>query len=282
MPPGLNMDNQKTDQESEDTSVVISEQVTLLQDTLVLTPEGVQKRSEQVAVEVPYTVALNDEEIGASMVLATDLEEFGAGFLFGQGYITEPGQVREVLVCPDGRISVHADVDEDMKPKEVIITSGCGGTGKISREMLEGAFDPLKECTITFPEIGEFIRQGLQSSPLGPATHCIHGCGFWSEGRLQAWYEDVGRHNAVDKVIGAILLGKFSPAGAIYTTGRLTSDMVLKCARIGIPIVMSRTSPSSLGLAIARRAGVTLAAYARPDRVNVFHGPERIVRNCED
>ena len=86
----------------------------------------------------------------------------------------------------------------------------------------------------------------------------------------------MGRHNAVDKIIGAILLGRFSSAGAIYTTGRLTSDMVLKCARIGIPIVMSRTAPSSLGLAIARRAGVTLAAYARPDRVNVFHRPDRV------
>lgn len=252
-------------------------QVTLVHKTVVITADGSRENKEIVAIEVPYTVALNDREIGASMVLETGLEEFGAGFLFGQGYVTEPGQVREVLVCPEGRISVHADVDEDDEPKEVIITSGCGGTGKISREMLEGAFDPLKECTITFAEIKEFIRQTLQYSPLGGQTHCVHGCGFWSDGKMQAHYEDVGRHNAVDKVIGAILLGKITARGAIYTTGRLTSDMVLKCARIGIPIVMSRTAPSSLGLAIARRAGVTLIAYARPDRLNVFHAPERII-----
>ncbi|NOQ46115.1 MAG: formate dehydrogenase accessory sulfurtransferase FdhD [Desulfobulbaceae bacterium] len=252
-------------------------QVTLVQKTVVLTPEGRKEQQECVAIEVPYNVALNDREIGASMVLETALEEFGAGFLFGQGYITEPGQVREVLVCPEGRISVHADVEEDAEPKEVIITSGCGGTGKISREMLEGAFDPLQETTISLDEIKMFIRQALHASPLGPKTHCVHGCGFWANGRLQAHYEDIGRHNAVDKVIGAILLGKFSARGAIYTTGRLTSDMVLKCARIGIPIVMSRTAPSSLGLAIARRAGVTLAAYARPERVNIFNAPERIV-----
>lgn len=252
-------------------------QVTLVQNTVVVTPEGSTARQESLAIEVPYTVVLNDEEIGASMVLETALEEFGAGFLFGQGYITEVGQVREVLVCPEGRISVHADVDESMKPKEVIITSGCGGTGKISREMLEGAFDPLQEFSLSFEELNEFIRQGLQASPLGRDTHCVHGCGFWSDGKLQAYYEDVGRHNAVDKVIGAILMGKFSAAGAIYTTGRLTSDMVLKCARIGIPVVMSRTSPSSLGLAIARRAGVTLAAYARPGRVNIFNAPQRIL-----
>ena len=251
--------------------------ITLVEKTVVISSSGREEREETLAIEVPYKVALNDKEIGASMVLATDLEEFGAGFLFGQGYVTEPGQVREVLVCPEGRISVHADVEEGSEPKEVIITSGCGGTGKISREMLEGAFDPLHECTISLDEIKRFIREVLQKSPLRPATHCVHGCGLWADGRLQGFYEDVGRHNAVDKVIGAILLGKIPARGAIYTTGRLTSDMVLKCARIGIPIVMSRTSPSSLGLAIARRAGVTLVAYARPDRLNVFNAPERII-----
>lgn len=253
-----------------------STRLTMSHITTVITPNGSREQTEQLAIETPYSIALNDETIGSSMVLPIGLEEFGAGFLFGQGYIKEPGEIREILICPEGRIAVYADV-ERTEPKEVIITSGCGGTGKISREMLEGAFEPLQECTITFPEISTFIRQSLQSSPLGPQTHCIHGCGLWQDGKLQVFYEDVGRHNAVDKVLGAILLGKATAKSAIYTTGRLTSDMVLKCARIGIPIIMSRTAPSSLGLAIARRAGATLAAYARPDRVNIFNAPHRIV-----
>ncbi|MEE4137373.1 MAG: formate dehydrogenase accessory sulfurtransferase FdhD [Desulforhopalus sp.] len=250
--------------------------LTITQKTTVLSPEGQTEELEQLAIETPYTIALNDEDIGSSMVLPVGLEEFGAGFLFGQGYIKQPGEIREVLVCPEGRIAVYADV-ESTEPKEVIITSGCGGTGKIAREMFEDAFEPLQEYTISFAEVAEFIRQALQFSPLGPQTHCVHGCGLWQEGRLQVYFEDVGRHNAVDKVLGAILLGRASARGAIYTTGRLTSDMVLKCARIGIPIIMSRTAPSSLGLAIARSAGATLAAYARPGRLNVFHAPERIV-----
>jgi len=253
------------------------DRVTLRHPTIVITPESRREAFETIAVEAPYRIALNDKEIGASMVLETALEEFGAGFLFGQGYLSSPGEVKEVVVCPEGRIAVYADVEEDNEPKEVIITSGCGGTGKISREMLEGEFEPLKECSITFPEIHDFILAVLQGSPLGQQTHCVHGCGLWADGRLQAFYEDVGRHNAVDKIIGAILLGKIPAKGAVYTTGRLTSDMVLKCARIGIPIVISRTSPSSLGLAIAKRAGLTMAAYARPDRLNVFNGPERII-----
>ncbi len=254
----------------------LSTRLTMSHTTTVITPDGISEQEEHLAIETPYSIALNDETIGASMVLPIGLEEFGAGFLFGQGYIKTPEEIKEILVCPEGRIAVYADVTTTA-PKEVIITSGCGGTGKISKDMLEGAFEPLQECTITFPEIGAFIRQALQSSPLGPQTHCIHGCGLWQDGRLKVFFEDVGRHNAVDKVLGAILLGRATPRGAIYTTGRLTSDMVLKCARIGIPIIMSRTAPSSLGLAIARRAGATLAAYARPDRVNIFNAPQRII-----
>lgn len=210
------------------------------------------------------------------MVLPVGLEEFGAGFLFGQGYIQHPAELKEVLVCPEGRISVYADV-EDSEPKDVIITSGCGGTGKIPRDMLEGLIEDPLDYTISFTEIKTFILQVLQSSQLGPLTHCVHGCGLWADGKMQAFFEDVGRHNAVDKIIGAILLGKASPRGAVYTTGRLTSDMVLKCARMRIPILLSRTAPSSLGLAIAARSGLTLGAYARPERLNVFNGPQRIV-----
>lgn len=253
----------------------MDQQLTLSHQTIIISPEGKKEQTEQVALETPYTITLNDKVIGSSMVLPIGLEEFGVGFLFGQGYIKSPQEVKEVLVCPEGKIAVYADVDEESS-HEVIITSGCGGTGKISKEMLEGAFEPLAETTITFPEIREFILGVLHASPLGPETHCVHGCGLWTEGKLSAFFEDVGRHNAIDKVLGAILLGRASARGAVYTTGRLTSDMVLKCARIGIPIIMSRTAPSSLGLAIARRAGATLAAYARPERLNVFNGVERI------
>lgn len=253
----------------------MSNQLTIHHQTTILTPDGAEKSDETLALETPYTIALNDTEIGSSMVLPIGLEEFGIGFLFGQGYITKPEQIVEVQVCPDGRIAVYAKVDENKK-HDLIVTSGCGGTGKISKEMLTGSFDPLAETSISFPEIKEFIRGVLHASPLGSETHCVHGCGFWHEGKLKLFYEDVGRHNAVDKILGAILLGKANPDGVIYTTGRLTSDMVLKCARIGIPIIMSRTSPSSLGLAIAKRAGATLAAYARPERLNVFNCPERI------
>ncbi|PID76379.1 MAG: formate dehydrogenase family accessory protein FdhD [Deltaproteobacteria bacterium] len=254
----------------------MTNQITLKHAGMIITPHGKKIREEEIAIETPYTVALNDEVIGASMVLTTNLEEFGAGFLFGQGYIKKPGEIKEIIVCPEGRIAVYADVDMT-KPKEVIITSGCGGTGKIPKEMLEGAFEPLQEFAMNFASVKKFVLAALNKSDLGSRTHCVHGCGLWQDEQLKLYYEDVGRHNAVDKMIGAIMLGKASPKGAVYTTGRLTSDMVLKCSRVGIPIIMSRTSTSSLGIAIAKQAGATLIAYARPDRLNVINAPERIL-----
>ncbi len=251
--------------------------VTVTVVTDVVTKEERLIKSEEVVEERPYRVYLNEEPVGYSMVLPTGLEEFGVGFLFAQGYITEPSQVKEVRLCHErGGIYVYATVEE-VKKKETIITSGCGGTGRISVEFLTKEFGRLEEYEISLEEVRRFITSVLKASDLQRRTHCVHGCGLWQDGTLKLFYEDVGRHNAVDKVVGAILLGKASARAAVYTTGRLTSDMVLKCARIGIPIVMSRTSTSTLGLEIARRAGITLVCYARPDRLNVFNAPHRII-----
>jgi len=247
----------------------------LIYNSTIITPDGHARKEEHIAIETPYTIMLNEDDIGSSMVLPVGLEEFGVGFLFGQGYIDHPRDVREVIVCPEGRISVYADV-ENTEPKDVIITSGCGGTGKIPRDMLDGLFEEPLEYGVSLAQIKAFLLQAYQASPLGTMTHCIHGCSLWSEESGLLHYEDVGRHNAVDKIMGAILLGKAAPRCAVYTTGRLTSDMVLKCARMRIPIVISRTAPSSLGIAIAERAGITLIGYARVDRLNVFTNPERV------
>ncbi len=246
--------------------------------TTLITVHGHEIIRETVLNERPFSVTLNDEFIGSSMVLANDLEEFAAGFLFGQGYLEKDEKVLEIRICSEGRVDVYADVPM-RKEQDMITTSGCGGSGKIARRFLNQQFPPLSEFSMNLTMLGELVQKTLSASDLSRKTHCVHGCGFITEKGFEACYEDVGRHNAVDKAMGAIILGKYSPAGAIYTTGRLTSDMVIKCARMGIPIVLSRTSPSSLGLEIARQAGITLGAYIRPNRANVFNAPERITAN---
>ena len=246
------------------------------QETTVVTPRGAAPERETVLEERPVEILLNDEPEGRAMVLPRDLEEMAVGYLFGLGRI-EPGDpVLAAEVCDEGsRINVHADVPTRPE-EEYIATSGCGGTGHISERLLREDLPEPPEFALNFRELEELVRGTLACSPLRDQTHCVHGCGYLSEGRFQVCYEDVGRHNAVDKLLGAMLLGRHSPVGAAYTTGRLTSDMVLKCARMGIPVILSRTAPSSLGVEIAQKAGLTLGCYVRPGRVNVFHAPERI------
>lgn len=250
--------------------------VTMECKTQLLTPEGSREIRELVLEEKPVGIFLNDEPVGTAMVLALDLRELAVGYLFGQGYIDPGDRIYDIEVCEQGRVNVYAEVTPRPE-QEMITTSGCGGTGRIARRLLEESYPEPAEFFLTFSQLGELVKNTLSWSTLPGDTHCVHGCGYFSRGRFRVCYEDVGRHNAVDKLMGAILLGGLSPAGAAYTTGRLTSDMVLKCARMGIPIVLSRTAPSSLGLEIARRAGLTLGAYVRPGRVNVFNAPHRIV-----
>lgn len=244
--------------------------------TTIVTPEGSRPVQETVVEETPVEILLNDESAGTAMVLPRDLKELAVGNLFGQGRIDPGDTIHAAEVCDQGsRINVHADVEE--RPgEEMITTSGCGGTGRIAERLLREDLPEPPEFTLGFRELEELVRGTLSCSPLREQTHCIHGCGYLSQGTFQVCYEDVGRHNAVDKLLGAMLLGRFSPVGAAYTTGRLTSDMVLKCARMGVPVVLSRTAPSSLGVEIAKKAGLTLGCYVRPGRVNVFHAPERI------
>jgi FdhD protein len=244
--------------------------------TIVITPEGTEGARETVLEERPIEILLNDEPEGSAMVLPRDLEEMAVGYLFGLGRIDAGDSILAAEVCDSGsRVNVHADVTARPR-EEFIATSGCGGTGRIAERLLREALPEPPEFSLSFGELGELIRGTLSCSPLRERTHCVHGCGYLSNGKFQACYEDVGRHNAVDKLLGAVILGRFSPVGAAYTTGRLTSDMVLKCARLGIPVVLSRTAPSSLGVEIARKAGLTLGGYVRPGRVNVFNAPERI------
>ncbi|MCF8107083.1 MAG: formate dehydrogenase accessory sulfurtransferase FdhD [Desulfohalobiaceae bacterium] len=252
--------------------------VTREEQTLVVTQTERTACQETVLVEQPVEVALNEVLIGTTMVMPADLEALAVGFLFGQGYLSSPQEVVEVLTCPQGRMTVYARVEDPPRDRsrEMIVTSGCGGSGRIPRGMLQEEEVSLNECSLDFSDIRGLIKGTLQASDLSVRTHCVHACSFWSEGELKVCCEDVGRHNAVDKVIGTLLLQDIPPGGAVYTTGRLTSDIVLKCARIGVPILISRTAPSSLGLDIARQAGITLAAYARPNRLNCFNRPERI------
>jgi len=240
--------------------------------TLLKTSEGEEKVTEEVIIERPYRVYLNEEPIGSALILPADLEEFGAGYLFGLGYISKPEEIKEIRLCTEKESIFVYTTFQEIPKREIITTTGCGGTGGLSYEMLQEDPPPLFSYTISFSEIIKLAEEVLK----GPRLPGVHTCGLWHEGRLRLLYLDIGQHHALDKLIGAILLGKGPRSGAIYTTGRLTVEMVAKCIRAGMPILISRSGTSSLGLELAQKAGLTLVCYARGEKINIFHAPQRI------
>jgi len=167
------------------------ETLTISLETIVKSPEEERVSAEEIVREVPYKIYLNEEPIGSSMVLPTGLEEFGVGFLFAQGYLSKPEEVKEVRLCHErGGIFVYADL-EKIEQKEWIITSGCGGTGRISRDFLEKEFEPLAEYRISLEEIRQFILEVLKASELSAApivyTPAVSGQKGGSSSSLRTW-----------------------------------------------------------------------------------------------
>ncbi len=244
----------------------------------VIKKNEVQSQEEYVIIERPFHILLNAVDLGASMVLPDRLEEFAVGFLYAQGYIESYNQIDSIRVCNDGSIFVYAKSVGTPESKESIVTSGCGG-GSITASIIYGGQTAgINSCKLSIDDCTKLIKETtIKGLELSMKTHGVHIAGFFSEGKIRAFAADIGRHNAINKVMGRLLMDGVSTAGAIYTTGRLTSEMVAFAARIGIPILISRNAPSSLGIKIAERYEMTLISYARPGRLNIFNRPDRII-----
>jgi FdhD protein len=164
---------------------------------------------------------------------------------------------------------------EVVSTEDAVITSGCiGGITFPKRLVLQRIEDPF---TIPADTLKALFRVFQKASDLYQLTGCVHSAGLSDGERMLCLAEDIGRHNAVDKVIGYALLEDIAFSGKIMlASGRLSSEIVSKCAKWGIPMVASRTSPTSLALEIAEKCGVTVAGFVRADRFNVYTSPERI------
>ncbi len=248
----------------------------LLKSTVIKKDE-IRLQDEYVIIEQPFHILLNAVDLGASMILPHNLEEFAVGFLYAQGYIKNYNQIDSIRTCKDGSIFVYAKSAGVPKPKESIVTSGCGAGSIAASVIYNNEIKKVKDCELSINDCTKLIKETtIRGLELSSKTHGVHIAGFFSEGKLKAFAADIGRHNAINKVMGRLLIDETSTTGAIYTTGRLTSEMVAFAARLGIPILISRNAPSSLGIQIAEKYEMTLISYARPGRLNIFNRPDRI------
>jgi FdhD protein len=178
-----------------------------------------------------------------------------------------------ILYDEDVVVDVPAEGEASMDG--AVITSGCiGGLTFPKRLSLKRIKDPL---TIDAERLKALFKVFQKASELYQMTGCVHSAALSDEAEIICLAEDIGRHNAVDKAIGYALLENIPFGGKIMlASGRLSSEIVSKCARWGIPMVASRTSPTSLALDIAETSGVTVVGFVRADRFNVYTHPHRV------
>jgi FdhD protein len=234
-----------------------------------------------VPVERPLTLYLNAQEIVTMMTIGDYPDYLALGYLLNQNMLKYDDVVTGVDYDDDLQVVVvrtehHTNFEQKLKKRTQ--TSGCAqGT----------AFGDLMEAieSIALPKAElrtSWLYQMTQTINTMPSLYleagAIHGCVLCEQGRPVCYTEDVGRHNAVDKIAGWLYRHDVDPADKIlYTTGRLTSEMVIKTVRMGIPILVSRSGFTAFGVELARQVGLTLVGRTRGKRFIALAGQERIV-----
>ncbi|MES9813897.1 MAG: formate dehydrogenase accessory sulfurtransferase FdhD [Candidatus Thiodiazotropha sp.] len=220
---------------------------------------------------------LSEEVPSAALSLA-------AGFAFTEGLIQNLDDVESLAVCPDKpgivRMKLKRPETVETRRRNLVMTSSCGICG--SREVVEnntfGLNDVPDRMRLMGGGVAELMEEMRQRQAIFDETGGAHAAAvFTADGRIHAVAEDLGRHNALDKVIGATLLnGEGFKARGVLLSSRLSLEMVTKAVRAGLEIVAAVSAPTSLAIAVAERFGVTLCGFVRKGRLTVYSHPHRI------
>jgi len=243
-----------------------------------------QKITDYVAEEKPLHIFLNRTHYGTIFCSPSNLKELAVGHALSEAIVKSVEEIEEISLKDEGvcrvRLKPHVDLEKRLKllrPFSRVILSACGSpspfqySGKLPRikSDLKVKAEVILNCVNSLNSIAETFRR----------TGGVHVAAIYkSDGNLVAFAEDVGRHNAVDKVIGIGALNKADFGECFLAlSGRLTGDMVFKAARVGVPIVASLAAAIDSGIAVARDVGLTLIGFVRGKRMNIYNFPERIL-----
>lgn len=256
-----------------------------LNPALTETVQGIDHEGQpvetKVPVERPLTLYLNGQEIVTMMTIGDYPEYLALGYLANQRMLMPEDEVNEINLEPEietivVRTARITDYEERLKKK--ILTSGCAmGTvfGNMMDAMESVTLDP--DARLHTSWIYALSKKINLKPSLYLEAGAIHGCVLCEEDRPLVYMEDVGRHNAIDKIAGYMRVHGISAAGkTMYTTGRLTSEMVMKTAQMGIPILISRSGFTAWGVQLARQIGMTLIGRAKGKRFVALAGAERL------
>lgn len=241
---------------------------------------GRKRTTGDLPVERPLRLFVNDSELVTLMATPQDLEELAYGWLWSNKLIARVDDVVKLMVDAD-RALIWADIKGSVPAGGVrTISSGCGGGESITKwsEELPVVTGKLR---VSGERLGRLFADFLQRAALYQETGGVHGAALAGVDSVVYVAEDIGRHNAVDKVIGWSLLNATDLSDRlILTTGRVSSEMLGKVARAGLAIVGSRTAPTDLAVKLAQAAAVTVVGYIRAAGYIVYSHEERITKEA--
>jgi len=244
--------------------------------------------AEEVVVrEVPVTLFLNEREFVTLVCSPGELRELAVGFLCSEGVLRKREDLREVTINEgEGLIWVEAAVEapsEETFLKRFITT--CCGRGRASFYFINDArgISPLTSDLRVAPRtVLSLVNQLEERSSLFRLTGGVHSAALCTGGEALAFYEDIGRHNAVDKIFGRCFLEGIPLRDKIIViSGRVSSEILIKTTRMGVPMVVSRSAPTKLAVDLAEEMGITVVGFARGDRFNIYSRSERIVPDSD-
>ena len=255
--------------------------------TIDLTDGARHAVERRLAAEVPLQVLFSDIPFGVMMMTPADLEDFAYGFSLTEGVIDEPEQIRSIRTeATHGALRLYIDLVASRlqshlaRKRAMTGRTSCGLCGIEDLAALPRAAAPTGPAPqVALGAIARALAALDAGQVLNTATRAVHGAA-WADpdGTLLAVREDVGRHNALDKLIGACLGAKQTPGnGFIVVTSRASFEMVEKAAAFGARTLVAISAPTALGVERARALDLTLVGIARRDSITVFHGADRIV-----
>lgn len=237
--------------------------------------DTVEEREDTIAIEKRLRVSVNGKEVLSLYCTPLMIRELIVGMFLTEDIIKGNWCAERMSIEYRDDIIVDIPAEGEINTEGAVITSGCiGGMTFPKRKALKKIEDSFE---IRSKDLKDIFKRFQNLSELYKITGCIHSAALSDGKNIICHAEDIGRHNAVDKVIGYAILENLPFSGKIMlASGRLSSEIVSKCSKWGIPIVASRTSPTSLALDIAEKNGITLVGFIRADRMNVYTNPQRI------
>ena len=250
----------------------------ILFEFIQVTPSGIEPKSSKIALETSLSLSVNGENWLTFQCTPENIEELAVGFLFNEGVIQKIDEIVTINMCESGdNIDIWLD-HSAARPAFWIRNSGCYG-GNSSKHGYELSIEPVKPHNpLSVQQVFSLISTFLENQTPHSESGGVHTSAFAQGDKILFFKEDIGRHNTFDKIAGHILLENLPVTSAtILTTGRVSSEMIQKAARIKATFLLSMRSPSAAGIELANEWGITLICSARNNRVNLFTHSDRVL-----